>query len=145
MNLEIKVKYLDKNMPKLGFIDGDKSDWIDLICLEDIKIAKDEFKLINLGVIIKVPDGYESHLVPRSSTFKKYGLLQTNSMGVIDNTYSGKNDIWHAPALATRDVKIPKFTRLFQFRIVKQMPTIKITEVDEVSDASRGGFGSTGN
>ncbi len=145
MNLEIKVKYLDKNMPKLGFVDGDKSDWIDLMCMDDIKIAKDEFQLINLGVIIKVPDGYESYVIPRSSTFKKYGLLQANSFGIIDGSYAGEADVWHGPVLATRDVEIPKYTRLFQFRIAKQMPKIKLTEVERMDGPSRGSFGSTGD
>lgn len=142
---ELKIKYLDAKMPKLNFVEGDKSDWIDLMCLADLNFNKNDFQLVNLGVVIKLPDGYEAHVVPRSSTFKKYGLLQTNSMGVIDGSYCGNDDIWHWPALATRDIIIPKYTRLCQFRIIKCMPKINFKEVDYLDGQNRGGFGSTGH
>lgn len=103
-----------------------------------------EFRIISLGVSMKLPEGYEAHVVPRSSTFKKWGVLQTNSMGVIDNSYCGENDIWGFPALAVRDTVIDVGDRICQFRIVKKMEPVDFIEVDHMEDESRGGFGSTG-
>ncbi len=140
---QIKIKYLDPNMPKLEYIDG-KSDWIDLRAAESVNLAKGDFRLIPLGIAMKLPDGYEAHIVPRSSTFKKWGIIQTNHMGVIDGSYSGDNDQWMMPVYATRDVKIEKYERICQFRIVKNQPPIRFDEVAHLNGANRGGFGSTG-
>lgn len=140
---KIRIKYHSDEIEKLRYIDG-KSDWIDLRAAEDISFKKGEFKMISLGISMKLPDGYEAHVVPRSSTFKTWGLLQTNSMGVIDQSYSGTNDIWHFPALATRDTEIHVNDRICQFRIVENQPQIMFDEVDELDDVDRGGFGSTG-
>lgn len=139
---KIRIKY-HTDMEKLAYIDG-KSDWIDLRAAEKVELKAGEFKLINLGVSMKVPDGYEAHLVPRSSTFKNYGILQTNSIGIIDNSYSGDNDIWRMPAYATRDTVIEKGDRICQFRIVKNQPQITFEETDHLDGNDRGGFGSTG-
>lgn len=107
-------------------------------------MKKGEFKIIALGVSMKLPEGYEAHIVPRSSTFKKWGIIQTNHMGVIDNSYSGNNDIWCMPVIAERDTEIKTNDRICQFRIVKKQPEIEFVEVDYLSGADRGGFGSTG-
>jgi dUTP pyrophosphatase len=103
-----------------------------------------DFKLISLGVSMKLPEGYEAHIVPRSSTFKHWGLIQTNHMGIIDNSYSGDSDIWMFPALATQDVVIEKNSRICQFRLVKRMDDLTLTTVDYLDGANRGGFGSSG-
>ena len=140
---KIKIKYFTDKIEKLAYIDG-KSDWIDLRAAEDVDLKKGEFKLIPLGVGMELPKGYEAHVVPRSSTFKNYGLLQANSMGVVDGSYRGDGDQWRWPAYATRDVRIPKNTRLCQFRIVENQPKIEFREVETLGHADRGGFGSTG-
>lgn len=140
----IKIKYFDKEMPKLEFIAG-KSDWIDLRSMEDVEILEGQFKLIPLGIAIQLPEGYEAHIVPRSSTYKTYGLLQTNSMGVVDESYCGDNDMWRMPVIATRNIKINKYDRICQFRIVEKMKDITIEEVDILGNEDRNGFGSTGN
>lgn len=119
-------------------------DWIDLRAAEDVTLLKGESKLIPLGVGMILPDGYEAHIVPRSSTFKTWGIIQTNHMGVIDNSYSGDNDQWKFPAYATRDTTIKKGDRICQFRIVENQPEYEIVTVDKLSDESRGGFGSAG-
>lgn len=121
-----------------------RGDWIDLRAAEDVELKVGEFKLISLGVSMKLPYGYEAHIVPRSSTFKSWGILQTNHMGVIDNSYCGDNDIWMFPALATRDVLIEKNSRICQFRIAKKMDDISFNEVEHLSETNRGGFGSSG-
>lgn len=140
----IKIKYIDDKMKKLDYIDGEKSEWIDLRSAENVEMKAGEFKLINLGVIMKLPDGYEGHLAPRSSTFKKYGLIMVNSVGVVDNSFCGPEDVWRFPALAMRDTKIYKGDRICQFRIMKTQPKIIFEEVNEIDGESRGGFGSTG-
>lgn len=122
----------------------DIGDWIDLRTAEDVTIKKGECKVISLGVSMKLPEGYEAVVVPRSSTFKTWGVLQTNHMGVIDNSYCGDNDIWRFPALATRDVVIEKNSRICQFRIQKKMPTVEFNTVSHLDNPDRGGFGSTG-
>ncbi len=131
------------DMEKLTFVD-DKSDWIDLRTAEDVEMKKGEFKIISLGVSMRLPEGYEAHIVPRSSTFKRWHILQTNSMGVIDNSYSGDNDVWGFPALAMEDTFIEKGSRICQFRLMKKMGGLAFHEVDHLSEKSRGGFGSTG-
>lgn len=140
---KIKIKYFT-DIDKLGNIEGKKSDWIDMRSAEDIELKAGDFKLIPLGVAMQLPTGYEAHVVPRSSTFKTWGIIQTNSMGVIDNSYCGDNDEWRFPAYATRDTVIHKNDRICQFRIVKKMPTIEFDEVEILGNDSRGGFGSTG-
>ena len=118
--------------------------WIDLRAAEDVELKAGEYKLISLGVSMRLPLGYEAHIVPRSSTFKHWGVLQTNHMGVVDNSYCGDGDIWMFPALATRDVLIEKNSRICQFRIVQKMGAVGFNTVDRLGDNNRGGFGSTG-
>lgn len=139
---QIIIKYHNKDITPISKIAV--GDWIDLRAAEDVEIKAGEFKLISLGVSMKLPDDYEAHIVPRSSTFKNWGILQTNHMGVIDNSYSGNNDIWRFPALATRDTEIKINDRICQFRIVKRQPEIEFVEVDDLGCSDRGGFGSTG-
>ena len=144
MNTEtIKIKYHKDEIEKLRYIDG-KSDWIDLRAAEDVELKAGEFKLISLGVSMELPKGYEAHVVPRSSTFKTWGILQTNSMAVIDESYCGDNDIWRYPVYATRDTVIHKNDRICQFRIEKHQPTIMFEEVDTLGNEDRNGFGTTG-
>ena len=114
--MTIKIKYHNKNLEKVTAIEN--GDWIDLRAAETVSMMAGDFKLISLGISMKLPEGYEAHVVPRSSTFKKWGVLQTNSMGVIDNSYCGENDIWRFPALAMRDTVIEEGDRICQFRIV---------------------------
>ena len=140
--MEIKIKYHNEGIEKIAKIPN--GDWIDLRAAETVALKAGEFKLISLGVSMKLPDGYESHIAPRSSTFKKWGVLQTNSMGVIDNSYCGENDIWRFPAFAMRDTVIEEGDRICQFRIVKKMDPVEFVEVEHMDDADRGGFGSTG-
>lgn len=139
--MEIKVKYHADITP---LEKTDKGDWIDLRAAEDVELKAGEFKLISLGVSTQLPDGYEANIVPRSSTFKHWGILQTNHYGVIDNSYSGDSDIWMFPAYATRDVLIEKNSRICQFRIQKKMEEVSLKTVDHLSDTNRGGFGSSG-
>lgn len=140
---EIKIKYHNKDIEKLTYIDG-KSDWIDLRAAEDVVMKAGEFKLISLGVSMKLPEGYEAHIVPRSSTFKNFGIIQTNHQAVIDNTYCGDNDIWKYPAYALRDTEIHVNDRICQFRIVENQPQIRFEEVWYLEGKDRGGIGSTG-
>lgn len=119
-------------------------DWIDLCTKEDVILKAGEFKLIDLGVAMKLPKGYEALVVPRSSTFIKYGIIQTNSIGIIDETYCGNHDVWKFPALALRDTEIKSCTRIAQFRIIKHQPDIRFFELENLPDKNRGGFGSTG-
>lgn len=139
---QIKIKYHNPDLAKIEKIEV--GDWIDLRAAENVKLSTGEFKLINLGISMKLPEGYEAHVVPRSSTFKTWGILQTNSMGIIDNSYSGTNDIWRFHAYAIRDTEIKVNDRLCQFRIVKKQPKVELIEVDKLDDTDRGGFGSTG-
>lgn len=139
----IKIKYFSDDIEKLTYIDG-KSDWIDLRASEEVELKAGEFRLIPLGVAMQLPEGYEAHLVPRSSTFKTWGLIQTNSMGVIDCSYSGDNDMWRMPVYATRDTIIHVNDRIAQFRIMENQPKILFDEVEHLDSADRGGFGSTG-
>lgn len=139
---KILIKYHNPLLEKIEKIKI--GDWIDLRAAEDVILKAGEFKIISLGVSMKLPDGYEAHVVPRSSTFKKWGILQTNHMGVVDNSYSGDNDIWGMPVFAVRDTKININDRICQFRIVKTQPEIEFTEVLKLEGTDRGGFGSTG-
>lgn len=137
----IKIKYFTdiEHIEKIS-----QGDWIDLRAAETVSLSKGEFKLISLGVGMILPDGYEAHIVPRSSTFKKFHIIQTNHMGIIDNSYCGEQDEWKFPALAVEDTIINKNDRICQFRIVKKQPEIVFEQVEKLSDTSRGGFGSTG-
>jgi dUTP pyrophosphatase len=140
---KIRIKYLSDKIEKLQYIDN-KSDWIDLRAAEELKLKAGEFKLIPLGIAMELPEGYEAHIVPRSSTFKNFGVLQTNSMGVVDETYCGDNDQWFFPALAMRDTVIHVNDRICQFRIMEHQPKIEFTEVAILGNENRGGHGSTG-
>lgn len=140
-SLQIKVKYFADIEPLQKITKG---NWIDLRSAVDIELKKGEYALIPLGIGMKLPDGYEAYPVPRSSTFKNFGIIQTNHFGVIDNSYSGNEDQWHFPALAMRDTVIKKNDRICQFRIQEVMPEVEFITVDELDDVSRGGFGSTG-
>lgn len=142
MALRIKIKYFDNEIDKISKIT--QGDWIDLRSAVNITLRAGEFALIPLGIGMILPDGYEAHIVPRSSTFKHWGILQANSIGIIDNSYSGENDQWMLPVYATRDIEISKNDRICQFRIMEQMPEVVIQEVEHLNDKSRGGFGSTG-
>ena len=145
MEEHIKVKYFTDKIEKLMYIGGDnKSNWIDLRAAEDVVLAKGEFKLIPLGVAMELPEGYEAHVVPRSSTFKNFGIIQTNHQGVIDTSYCGDNDQWFMPVYAVRDTEIHINDRICQFRIMKNQPRIVFDEVVNLGNTNRGGFGSTG-
>lgn len=137
-----KIKYFDNEIDKIKKID--KGDWIDLRAAETVEIKAGEFKLIKLGVGMILPEGYEAHIVPRSSTFKNFGVIQTNHMGVVDESYNGDNDQWMFPAYALRDTVIHKNDRICQFRIVEKQPEINFIIVEKLTENNRGGFGSTG-
>lgn len=139
---EILIKYHNKNIDKVTSIK--QGDWIDLRAAQTVELKAGQFALISLGVSMKLPQGYEAHIVPRSSTFKTWGIEQTNHMGVIDNSYCGDNDIWMMPVRATRDTVINENDRICQFRIIEKMPNITFKEVEHLDDNNRGGFGSTG-
>ena len=139
----IRIKYFTDKIEKLTYIDG-KSDWIDLRAAEDVVLQKGEFKLIPLGVAMELPEGYEAHIVPRSSTFKNFGIIQTNHQGVVDGSYCGDNDQWYMPAYALRDTEIHINDRICQFRIMKNQPAIVFDEVEHLDHEDRGGIGSTG-
>ncbi len=139
----IKIKYFTDEIEKLAYIDG-KSDWIDLRSAEEIDLKAGEFKLIPLGVAMELPKGYEAHVVPRSSTFKNFGIIQTNHQGVIDSSYCGNNDEWKMPVYAIRDTVIHRNDRICQFRIMENQPKIIFEEVTYLDNEDRGGHGSTG-
>ena len=139
----IKIKYFTDKIEKLCYIAGN-SDWIDVRVAEDVVMKKGEFRLIRLGVAMELPQGYEAHVVPRSSTYKNFGLIQTNHMGVIDESYKGDADEWKWPALAMRDTEVHVGDRLCQFRIMKHQPQINFLEVDSLENEDRGGFGTSG-
>lgn len=139
--LDVKVKYF-RDMVSIAKING--GDWIDLRAGEDVTLSQGEYKLIPLGVGMILPDGYEAHVVPRSSTFKNFGIISANSIGIIDNSYSGDDDEWQFPAIALRDTHIKKGDRICQFRIVKNQPPVYFEQVSHLNNKSRGGIGSTG-
>ena len=141
--MNIKIKYFTDKIEKLRYIDG-KSDWIDLRCAEEISLKKGEWKLIPLGVAMQLPEGYEAHIVPRSSTFKNFGIIQTNHCGVVDSSYCGDNDQWFMPVLAVRDTEIHVNDRICQFRIMENQPRIEFEEAEHLGASDRGGFGTTG-
>lgn len=139
----LKIRYLSDKIEKLSFIDG-KSDWIDLRSAEEVSMKAGEARLISLGIAVQLPKGYEAHVVPRSSTFKNFGLIQTNHMGVIDESYCGDHDEWKVPVMAVRDTCIHVNDRICQFRIMKHQPELKFEEVEHLDGCDRGGFGTTG-
>lgn len=138
----IKIKYLNIEIDEIKQIEN--GDWIDLRVSENIQMKAGEFKLIPLGVAMELPKGYEALVIPRSSTFKNYGIIQANSVGLIDETYCGDNDQWMFPAYATRDVEIPFNTRICQFRLFKHQRPIEFMKVVSLGNKDRNGFGSTG-
>lgn len=142
-NIEIKIKYFSEELERLRPIDG-KSDWIDLRAAETVELKKGDYYMIPLGVAMKLPEGYEAHIVPRSSTFKNYGLIMVNDVGIIDNTYCGPDDEFHMPVLATRDTVVHFNDRICQFRIFENQPHINFVEDDLSDGTNRGGFGTTG-
>lgn len=139
---KIFIKYFDKDIVKIEQLDA--GDWIDLRAAETVELKAGEYRVIPLGVGMKLPNGYEAHVVPRSSTFKHFGIIQTNHMGVIDSSYCGDNDEWFYPVFALRDTVIHKNDRICQFRIAQTQPKLDLHEVENLSDQSRGGYGSTG-
>ena len=139
----ILIHYFTDQIEKLRYIDG-KSDWIDLRAAQTVQLKAGEFKLIPLGVSMKLPAGYEAHVVPRSSTFKNYGILQANSVGIIDESYCGTGDQWFFPAYATRDTVVNLNDRICQFRVFAHQPAISFEIREELETTDRGGFGSTG-
>lgn len=141
--LEIQVKYFVDDLEPLCYVDG-KSDWIDLRAAQEVTLRAGEFRLIPLGVAMALPEGWEAHIAPRSSTFRRYGILQANSMGVVDCSFRGDGDQWHMPVYATRDVTIEKNARICQFRVMENQPRLAFTRVEHLDGPDRGGFGSTG-
>ena len=140
--MDIKIRYLNSGIEEIKV--SEIGDWVDLRSADTIFLYKGEKVLLRLGVAMKLPDGYEAILAPRSSTFRKYGIIQTNGIGVIDSTYCGDHDEWMMPVVATRETIIHKNDRICQFRIQKKQPTIKFVKVDKLGGNDRGGFGSTG-
>lgn len=139
----IRIKYFSDEIERLRYIDG-KSDWIDLRAAKDVTMKAGEFQLIPLGIAMELPKGYEAHVVPRSSTYKNFGIIQTNHMGVIDESYCGDNDQWYFPAYALRDTRIQEGDRICQFRIMEHQPVLQFEEVESLGHKDRGGIGSTG-
>ena len=139
--MQINIKYHTDITP---LEKTDKGDWIDLRAAEDVELKAGEFKLISLGISMKLPYDYEALVIPRSSTFKTYGIIQTNHCGLIDNSYCGTNDVWMFPAYALRDTVVHKNDRICQFRIQKKMPDFEFNTVDQLSSVDRGGFGTSG-
>ena len=140
---QIKIKYFTDKIEKLAYIDG-KSDWIDLRASEEVTLKQGEFALVPLGVAMELPKGYEAHVVPRSSTYKNFGVIQANHCGVVDGSYCGDNDMWRMPVIAMRDTQIHVNDRICQFRIMKNQPEILFEEVEHLEGKDRGGFGTTG-
>ena len=140
---QIKIKYFKDKIEKLTYIDG-KSDWIDLRASEDVTLKAGDFYLVPLGVAMELPSGYEAHIVPRSSTYKNFGVIQANHCGVIDGSYCGDEDMWRMPVIAMRDTQIHVNDRICQFRIMKNQPQIQFEEVEYLTGPNRGGFGTTG-
>ena len=140
--MQIKIKYFTDQIDKLAKIT--QGDWIDLRSAETITLKAGDFKLIPLGVAMQLPAGYEAHIAPRSSSFKNWGILQTNSIGIIDNSYCGDNDQWLMSVYATRDTIINQNDRICQFRIVKNQEPVEFITVEHLDNSDRGGYGSTG-
>ena len=144
--MEVKIKYLTEDPIELQNIE--QGDWIDIPLQQNLNLLGNPYKLVPLGIAIQLPKGYEAHVIPRSSTFKNYGMIQTNGMGLIDESYCGDNDQWHWPVYILVNKPqlrfVPKGTRLCQFRIIKKQPKINLKTVEHLSNKDRGGLGSTG-
>ena len=140
--MKIKIKYLSDKIEKLQKIE--KGDWIDLRSAEDVIMKAGEWCVISLGVAMKLPSGYEAVIAPRSSTYKNFGIIQTNHLGVVDGSYCGNNDEWMMSAYAIRDTEIHVNDRICQFRIQKNQPNFEFEEVDDLLSPDRGRLGSTG-
>ena len=136
--MKIEIKVLNNHCTP-----SQKGDWIDLRSGKSFTLRCGDFAIIPLGVAMRIPHGYEAIIVPRSSLFKNHGIIQTNSIGVIDEAYSGDKDEWGLPVFATRDTIITEGERICQFRLLKHQPCIKFKPVIHLGK-SRGGFGSTG-
>ena len=139
--MKIQIKYFE-GADKIQKIP--QGDWIDLKSRETVILNKGDFRLINLGVAMQLPQGFEAHIAPRSSTFKNWGIIQVNSVGVVDESYCGDDDEWKMPVYATRDVTIEKGDRICQFRIVEKQPIVEFNVVNHLNNENRGGFGSSG-
>lgn len=147
VNFDKKIKVLPKNHGYINSVLPEKyalGDWIDLKAGKTVRVKKGEYINIPLGVAMKLPKGYEAHVLPRSSTFRKYHIIMTNSMGIIDNSYAGRNDEWCFPAYAVEDTVITRGDRIAQFRIVRNQPEIELVEVEDLTEPDRNGFGSSG-
>ena len=143
--MHIKIKYKDEDTKRIEFIGGiETSNWIDLATDEDVTLKKGENKLIDLGVAMELPAGFEAHVIPRSSTFKNFKVTQANHFGLIDNSYNGDNDWWKFWAIAHEDTFIPRGSRICQFRIAEIQPKITFYEVELLGNKDRSGHGSTG-
>lgn len=140
---EIRIRYLSKEIEPLRYVDG-KSDWIDLRCAKETVLKAGESALIPLGVAMQLPEGYEAHVVARSSTFRNFGIIQTNTFGIVDESYCGDNDEWCFPVIALRDTVIHVNDRIAQFRIERHQPAVRFIEVEHLDGKDRGGFGTTG-
>ncbi len=140
---KIRIQYLNDQVKRLEYIGG-KSDWIDLRAAEEVEMKQGEYRLIPLGVAMQLPKGYEAHIVPRSSTYKNFGIIQANHMGVVDESYAGPNDWWYMSAYALRDTVIHVNDRICQFRIMKHQPALIFEECERLTAPDRGGIGSTG-
>ncbi len=140
--MKVYIKYFTEDVIPVEKIST--GDWIDLRAAADVELRAGEFKLIPLGVGMILPEGYEAHIAPRSSTYKNFGIVQTNSIGVVDNSYCGDEDEWKMAAYALRDTLIRKNDRICQFRIIEKQPEIEFETVEHLRETSRGGFGSTG-
>lgn len=143
----VKVRYIRSSCGKYvePLTSIDKGDWIDLRAAATIDLKEGERALIPLGIAVQLPKGYEAHIVPRSSTYARWGIIQTNHCGIIDNSYCGDTDEWAMPVYALRDTTIEFNDRIAQFRIMKKQPNIQFETVDHLGNPDRGGFGSTGD
>ena len=142
MSEPVKIKYFSKEIDKLEMLE--QGDWCDLRCAENVTLKKGEHKYVSLGVGMKLPDGYEAHIAPRSSTYKKFKIILANHVGVVDESYCGEKDEWKASVIALEDTELHVNDRICQFRIMKKQPRLVFEEVEHLSEESRGGFGSTG-
>jgi dUTP pyrophosphatase len=140
--MQILIKYKNESIQRIQEIIG--GDWYDLRSSETIVLNKFDFYPIPLGIAMQLPEGYEAHILPRGSTFKNFGIILSNSMGIVDNSFCGNNDWWFMPAIALRDTMINKNDRICQFRIMEKQPRLNFFEVTELGNKDRGGLGSTG-
>lgn len=141
--IEAYIKYHDSEL--LPVEAQHKTEWFDARCAEDVTMNKGEYRLLSLGVTIKIPDGWEIIIAPRSSTYKQFGVILANSIGVIDNAYGNDEaDILRFPAIAMRDTHIRKNDRICQFRFQRVQPKVSLLEVNHIRGVARGGVGSTG-